>query len=58
MRNDQRHVSHVGIFVTKKLSIVIAVLGLLLVTVSAGADEVSDGHDAYDRGDYAEALKL
>ncbi|MDG2320701.1 MAG: hypothetical protein P8L79_10625 [Rhodospirillaceae bacterium] len=43
---------------TKKLSIVIAVLGLLLVTVSAGADEVSDGHDAYDRGDYAEALKL
>jgi hypothetical protein len=43
MRNDQRRVSHVGVFVIKQLSIVIAVLGLLLVTVSARADEVSDG---------------
>ena len=58
MRDDQRRASHVGVFVTKQLSIVIAVLGLLLVTVSASADEFSDGLDAYRRGDYAEALKL
>jgi len=58
MRDDQRRVSHVGVFVTKQLSIVIAVLGLLLVTVSASADELSDGVDAYRRGDYAEAIRL
>ena len=58
MRNDQRRVSHVGVFVTKQLNIAIAVLGLLLTVGSAGADEVSDGTAAYLRGDYAEALKL
>jgi uncharacterized protein len=52
----------VGVFVTKQLSIVIAVLGFLLVTVSAcddgvsnGTDDgVSNGTDAY----YAKKLEL
>ena len=50
MRNDQRRASHVGVFVTKQLSIVIAVLGLLLVTVSACDDGVSNG-TAAEQGD-------
>jgi len=50
--------SGVEVLVIKQLSIVIAVLGLLLAVGSAGADEVSDGLDAYNRGDYAEARKL
>ena len=50
--------SGVEVFVTKHLSISIAVLGLLLFTGSARADEISDGTDAYNHGDYAEAVKL
>ena len=50
--------SGMEVFVTKQLSIAIAVLGLLLFTGIARADDISDVTDAYNRGDYAEALKL
>jgi TPR repeat protein len=50
--------SGVEVFVTKHLRIAIAVLGLLFVAGSAVADDFSDGVEAYNRGDYAEALKL
>ena len=50
--------SSVGVFVTNHLSIAIAAIGLLLVVGTARAEELSDGIDAYSRGDYVEALNL
>ena len=50
--------SGVEVLVTKQLSIVIAVFGLLFVAGSAVADDLSDGADAYNRGDYTTALEL
>ena len=50
--------SGVEVLVTKQLSIVIAVFGLLIVVNGAVADDLSDGADAYMRGDYTTALEL